>query len=67
MKNNKLDIEATVAMASAAFGNDPERLAITRAVSTECAKVTDADRCEAAAKMVECSDREVKKHGLKFE
>lgn len=67
MKNNKLDVEASVAMAKAAFGDDPERLKIARAVATECASETDADRCEAAGKMVACTDRSVRKHGLNFE
>lgn len=49
-----------------AFGAEDVKVTYAREIATECAEVTDADRCEAAAKMYECSVAAAKKRNLEF-
>ena len=50
MKDNKISVEGNIAMAKMAF-DDPAKIRLITDVATECASVTDADRCEAAVKL----------------
>lgn len=64
MKNNKLDIEATIEMTKIEFSEDPEILKIVIDISNECADASDEDRCEAAYKIMKCSDDAARSRGL---
>lgn len=67
MKNNQVDVEGTVNIASMAFDGDASKVQVARDLANECASVTDADRCEAAAKIFECGREAAKSKGLKFD
>lgn len=41
-------------MAKMAYSGDEERAKKARDLATDCAAITDADRCEAAAKIFDC-------------
>lgn len=44
MKNNKLDIEATIEMTKIDFSNDPETLKIVTDIIQECADATGKEK-----------------------
>lgn len=67
LKDNKLDIEVSVSMAKMAFGDNTEQLQMARDIATECANETDADRCEAAFKIMLCGERGARARGLIFD
>lgn len=48
MKNNKLDLEATIEMIKSEWSDDPSTIEIITDITKECAGATDEDRCEAA-------------------
>lgn len=48
------------------MGEDEPKIASAKAVAEACSSVTDADRCEAAAKIFACSVEAAKKHGFDF-
>lgn len=54
MKNNKLDIEMSVAVAKKDFGDAFEESA--RGIANKCAEVTHENRCEAAFMIMQCSE-----------
>lgn len=49
-----------------AFGADDIKVTYAREIATECNSVTDDDRCEAAAKLYECSVAAAKKRNIEF-
>lgn len=67
IKDNHVDIEATVEMAKSAYGTDEDQSKIVREISNECASITDADRCEATFKIMKCYEQAVKSRGLDVE
>lgn len=48
------------------FGADDPRVKFARTISTTCADITDADRCEAAEKMHECANKKAKELGIEM-
>lgn len=54
MVDNKIDVKTVVSVADMAFDFDSTITEATRVVATACKDVTDADRCEAASKIMEC-------------
>lgn len=62
MKNNKLVIEISVAVAKKELGNAAEEGA--RDIANKCATVTDENRCEAAFKIMRCSEQASKARAL---
>lgn len=50
-----------------AFGPDDPKVNHARDIATACAEVTDANRCEAASKIYECSIAAAQKLGIKME
>lgn len=54
IKDNKVDIEGVVNVAKMAYSGDEERAKKARDLATDCSAITDADRCEAAAKIFDC-------------
>lgn len=64
MKNNKIDVEACVSMAKMMFGDDATKLQTTRDMATECAAVTDGNRCQAAFKMLQCTESAAKSRNI---
>lgn len=54
MKDNKLDMGAFESMITAVLENDAGKIAIAKEIAGGCAGITDGDRCEAAAKIVDC-------------
>lgn len=67
MKNNQADIEGTVSVATMAFDGDVTNVGIVKSLATSCAGVTDADRCEAAEKIMDCGRSAAKSQGLSFD
>lgn len=67
MKNNQPDVEGTVAVATMAFDGDADKVEVARHLATTCAGITDGDRCEAAAKIVECGRSAAKDRGISFD
>lgn len=59
-------MSAAVELAKTALGDNDPRVASAKAVAEDCAGITDADRCEAAAKIFACSIEAGKKHGFDF-
>lgn len=53
-------------MVKEAFGDDPEINNTANEVVSACLGATDADRCEAVVKIMECTDKEVKARGLEL-
>lgn len=45
------------------FDDDEKKVEQVRIVATECADVTDGDRCEAAFKIMECAVKAGKERG----
>lgn len=50
-----------------AFEGDAAKVGMARDLATACAAVTDADRCVAAIKLLECGHNTAKKRGFSFE
>lgn len=50
-----------------AFGADDIKVSQSRDIATDCASVTDDDRCEATVKMYECALASGAKRGIKVE
>lgn len=63
----KLDIGSVAAMAKKYHDGDSATLKLTRDLATECASVTDADRCELGVKIFECGHNFAKSRGISFE
>lgn len=66
MKSNTLDIETVVEMADMQLDGDAAKVQMFRGIANECASQTDADRCEAAAKICGCVQKGVQAKGLTF-
>lgn len=50
-----------------AFDGDAGKVGTARDLATKCAGVTDADRCEAASKIMSCGRDAAKEKGLSFD
>lgn len=66
-KDNHVDMDGVANVASMAFDGNPSKIQVARDLANECADVTDDDRCEAAAKILECGQKAAKSKGLTFE
>lgn len=64
--NNRLDVEYVVDLARMALDDDTTKVNIVREVAIECANLTDADRCEAAARLYNCIHDKVNAKGVAF-
>lgn len=62
-----MDIEGVQNVAAMAFDGNPSKIQVAKDLANECADVTDDDRCEAAAKIMECGQNAAKNKGLTFE
>lgn len=67
MKNNQVDVENIIALADRAFDGEAKQVQMARELASDCANVTDADRCEAAIKVFECGHIAAKTRGMTFE
>lgn len=67
MKNNLPDIDGTVSIATMAYDGDEAKVKVARDLAAACSTVTDADRCEAAAKIFQCGRDTAKSLGLSFD
>lgn len=63
---NKIDVPAVMDMVKNAFGDDAETLKTAGEIVTPCQGVTDGDRCEAVGKIMECTDKGIKAHGIEL-
>lgn len=59
-----MSVEAHVAMAKMAYENDAARIQTVTDISNECAGITDGDRCEAVAKIIQCEENAAKARGF---
>lgn len=66
IENRKTNVEASVALAKMAFGDDDPKVGFARDIANDCIDTTDEDRCEAAFKMYECGFEAGKKRGIDF-
>lgn len=66
IQNQRTNVEASVELAKMAFGPDDIRVTHAKEIATECAEITDPERCEAAVKMYQCSIAAGAKRGLKL-
>lgn len=57
---------AVLDMVKNAFGDDADLLKTAGEIVNACSSVTDGDRCEAVSKIMECTDKEVKAHGIQM-
>lgn len=53
-------------MAKLAFSGDAAKVTLSKEILTECAGVTDPDRCEFAVKMMECGMKAAISRGIDF-
>lgn len=67
MKNSQVDVEGTVNLAKMAYEDDEEKAKKARELATDCASVTDTDRCEAASKIFDCGHNVFQTRGFSFE
>lgn len=67
MKNNQIDVDNVVALASKAFDGDAKQIQMAHDLASDCIGVTDTDRCEAAIKIFECGHIAAKSRGMTFE
>lgn len=51
-------------MAKMAYENDAARIQTVTDISNECAGITDGDRCEAVAKIIQCEENAAKARGF---
>lgn len=66
VSGNKLNVNAVLDMVKETFGDDEETLKTAAEITGACADVTDADRCEAVVKIMDCTDKEVKARGIEI-
>lgn len=50
-KDNRLIVDSVVEMGKMKFADDAAKIQLVRDIANECANITDADRCESAAKI----------------
>ncbi|XP_031638803.1 uncharacterized protein LOC116350935 [Contarinia nasturtii] len=67
MIKDQVDIEGVSNLAAMAFDGNPTKIQVAKNLANECADITDPDRCEAAAKIMECGQNAAKSRGLNFE
>lgn len=61
-----MDVETVVGMSNMQLDGDAAKVQMFRDIANECASQTDADRCEAAAKIVGCVQKGVQAKDLTF-
>lgn len=61
-----MNVEANTALVKQAFDDDAAKVKLATDVATDCAAVTDGDRCEAAYKIIQCFDKGAKARGTDF-
>lgn len=59
-----MDVETLVAMAKMGFDGDAAKMDLARELSTNCADITDGERCEAAFKIFGCMKDQAIAKGL---
>ncbi|XP_055300742.1 general odorant-binding protein 28a-like [Sitodiplosis mosellana] len=64
IKDNHVDIDSVANVAAMAFDGNPSKIQVAKDLANECADVTDDDRCEAAAKIMECGQNAAKTRGI---
>lgn len=62
-----MDIEGVAQVAAMAFDGNPSKIQVAKDLANECVNITDDDRCEAAAKIIDCGQNAAKSKGLTFE
>lgn len=67
MKDNKIDVITTIRATKIEFGHDPEMVKMVTEISNECADASDEDRCEAAYKIMKCTDDAAKARAVVFQ
>lgn len=67
MKDNKISVEGNIALGKMAFEDNPGKIQTMADIATECVGVTDANRCEAASKIMDCGAAAAKKRGVSFD
>lgn len=66
MKDNKVNVEAAVAMVKMVYDEDAAKIKLVTDMTNECVGVTDGERCEAAFKILQCSVQAHKSRGISF-
>lgn len=64
IKGNQVSVEGNTALAKMAFDDNPGKIQTMTDIATECVGVTDANRCEASFKIMECGVAAAKKRGV---
>lgn len=64
MKDNKADVEASIAIAKISHPGNDKVIEVTKIVHQDCGSVTDADRCEFAGKLIQCTHNSMIKQGI---
>lgn len=67
MRDNRLDVKNIIALAEEEFDSDEESVQMVRDLASDCADVTDDNRCEAAIKIFECGHISAKVRGVSLE
>lgn len=67
MKDNKISLEGNIALVKMAFGDNAEKIQKVTEIANECGAETDADRCEAAWKLIQCCEKASKARGMSFD
>lgn len=63
IKDNKVSVEGYKALAAKAYDNDPAKIQLAADMANDCISLTDSDRCEAAAKIIECTKTSAEARG----
>lgn len=62
-----MSVEGNIALTKMAFDNDADKIQKSTEITNECLAVTDADRCEAAWKIIQCAEKGAKARGISFD
>ncbi|XP_031638585.1 uncharacterized protein LOC116350788 [Contarinia nasturtii] len=66
IKDNKVNVEGAIAMAKMVYDNDAAKVQMANDLANDCIGVTDGERCEAAFKIIQCSEQAHKARGVSF-
>lgn len=66
MKNNQVDVEGVKSVTTMAFDGDAAKIEMVTGFAKACVGITDADRCEAIAKILDCGHTAAKDKGISF-
>lgn len=64
IKDGKPSIEGTISVARIAFAGNEKAIEMASTVMKDCAELSDTDRCELAAKIMQCGQQSAIKHGI---